>query len=760
MSDLNAPQKLNALPPVATPEGEPIKRDRLKSPSDLISQYETLYIADLESAKQRTLAQEQRDGVPPYDPTRERAAGLAGRANVNWGLLDSVAVEAEAPYIDILEGIDEFCTMPTNFGSNQQQRMEWERIISEEFTLMLKSWPRFFPLWQQNVRIFVSEGLSFAFFDDDEDWRWNIKGQQEIKFPRRTEADINTLDLIAARIEIPPHKLFAYCQDKEVAVKEGWNPDAVWQAILRLAGQQMPRGNDLQEWEKAWKNNDLILGSSNLTVPCIAGWVRELDGSVSQYLAAADSVTQNDTFLFKRVGKYRRLSNMIIAYSYGVGTNGCFHSVRGIHQKAFASCSGINRALNRMLDMSIHGSTPWITTNEEDTLTELPLVPMGPYGVLKPGAAFVENKVPPFEQTLIPALNFLQQVFQTRTSQFTSASGGNQDRTERTAYEKRMQYEREAKLSTSGMNLFKASWTAHLKEIARRVCRKGYASDEPGGEEVTEFRARCLDRGVPAEAIDEVDIQRIEANLGLGKGSATERRIVVDALNQMLYYRLDPQGRAYLDNMTASAYAGTRIANLLSPVQQGLRPPSDLEFANLENFNVANGGTVPVLPNQDHAVHISSHIEEMGRINEGITHMQVPLEQGIPKLMALQQHNNDHMQYMDQQDPQAATFRDALNEFNQVIDNGNKQLFAQQEKMRREAEHNGMVAGQDGQPQPQGDGGTDANAATLVQAAQAQQKVADMQMLTNQKLHQNDIAFRQKMAIEDAKAAAEIRRGK
>lgn len=765
-----APQKLSALPPVVTPEGEPIKRGRLKSPGDLVSQYETLYQADLTSAAQRTMAQEQRDGVPPYSLVKERAAGLAGRANINWMLLDSVASEAEAPYIDILDGIDEFCTMPTNFGQ-EQDRLYWERVIAEEFTRMIKSWPRFFPLWQQNVMIFVAEGLSFIFFDDDTDWRWSVKGQQYIKFPRRTDADINILDIICARVEMLPHKLFEHCQNKEAATQEGWDTDATWEAIKRCGGQHGIRGNDMQEWEMAWKNNDLILGSSNFTVPTIHGWVRELDGTVSHYICPADASDVQLTdpgigFLYKKEGKYRRMSNMIIPYSYGVGSNGTFHSVRGIHMKAFASCSGINRALNRMLDMAIHGSTPWITTQEEDTLTELPLTPMGPYGVLKPGAAFVENKVPPFEQTLIPALSYLQQVFQTRTRQFTSPAQSGIDKTERTAYEKRMQYEQEGKLSTSGMNLFKASWTAHLKEIARRVCRKGYRSDEPGGEEVTEFRARCIDRGVPAEAIDLVDTNRIEANLGLGKGSASERRIVVDTLNQTLFYRLDPQGQSYLNNMTAAAYAGTRVANILSPVEQGLRPPADLEFANLENAALSSGKNIPVLPNQNHLVHLGSHIQDMGQINDGIVSGQVPLDQAIPQLQLMQAHCNEHLQFCDQNNPQTATFKDILNQFNQVISNGAKQLFAEQAKMQREMEHNGQIG--DGQEIPPQGGNVEggqvpqedsANSSTLVQAAQAQQKIRDMNLLTQQKLLQNAELHRQKLALRDAEVAAKIARG-
>ena len=771
-----APQKLNSLPPVATPEGEPILQGRLKSPGDLVSQHETLYMADLESSLMRTLAQEQRDGVPPYSVAREKALGLSGRANVNWGMLDHTATEAEAPYNDILEGIDEFCTMPTNYG-NESSRIEWEMVMADEISRMLRSWPRFYPLWQGNVRIFVGEGLSFTFFDDDHDWRWEVKGQQEIKFPRRVDADINTLDIITSRIEMLPHKLFEHCQNKEVAIESGWNPDEVWKAIVRCAGQQGIRGNDLQEWEMAWKNNDLILGTSNLTVPCVVGWIRELDGSASHYIAPADAGDiETENFLYKSIGKYRRLSNMIQPYFYGVGTNGTFHSIRGIYQKAFASCSGINRALNRMLDMAIHGSTPWITTEDEDAITELPIMPMGQYGLLKPGAKFVEAKVAPFEQTLIPAMNYLQQMFQMRTGSFTAA-GGDSKAGSATKYEKQMQMEAQGKLSTSGMNLFKACWTQHLKEVIRRVCRENYASNEPGGEEVTSFRARCIARGVPPKAISMVDIDRIEVNLGLGKGSAQERKTVVDTLNSLLFYRLDEEGKARLNNYTAAAYAGTRIANILAPIKQGQRPPSDVEFANLENFVLSSGGQMQVLPNQNHLIHAQQHTRQMTQINDTLTQGQGKLQDIIPQLQNIQAHTAEHMEKVDLQDPQVSTLRSVQNSLNEVISNGVKQLYAEQEKMEREMAHNapaaspdpnvsGPMADENGQPTQGGaspaDGGEAAQSPSgrlLMQAAQVQQRARDMNFMTQQKMQNKQAEFQQKLALKDAETAAKIARG-
>ena len=42
-----------------------------------------------------------------------------------------------------------------------------KQVMAEEATRMLRGWSRFDPLYQQNVRLFVDEGVSFAFFEDD-----------------------------------------------------------------------------------------------------------------------------------------------------------------------------------------------------------------------------------------------------------------------------------------------------------------------------------------------------------------------------------------------------------------------------------------------------------------------------------------------------------------------------------------------------------------------------------------------------------------
>jgi len=764
------------MPGITTEDGGIELRNRFKTVSDLVGAYQTLWWADIASAYARTLNQQQRDGAPPYDPGQERLSGLAGRANINWGLSDQIATEAEMPYNELLESIDSLCTMPTNFGQESDRPM-WQDIMAEEFTRAMRAWPEFTPLWQINARMFVDEGVSFIFFEDDLNWEWDVKGLQHLVFPRRTRANVNCLDTICCKVDMLPSALYARCREDAAAEAEGWDKEQVLQAIKQAAGQHGLPSNDWQEWEKAWRNNDLFQGVTNITVETVHGWVKEVDGTISHYIARFDG---QGSWLYKSQGKYRRMSNMLVAYLYGVGTNNDFHSIRGVLSKTSPACAGINRVFNRTLDMAYHSSTPFIQTTDENTITELPLMPMGQYAIMKPNVSFVENKMPNFQENLIPIMGVLQQFLTARASTFTPNQGMmGDDKTRRTAYEKQMEYATSGRLSTSGMNLFKVGFQQHMKEVVRRFIREGYSSDEPGGWAVVDFRARCMARGVPEEAIYGIDVDSLEVNIGLGKGSAMERQNVVMELFTTVYPNLDAEGKNRLLNMMIATKADVRTANMLSPIQPGLRPPQDTENAQLENGLLVLGQPVEVLLNQNHEIHLEVHITRMAAINEQLQpamdslqhaipgqdtqpQAQMFLEEAIPQLSAIFQHAGIHFELLSPTSPQRPMLKDQMAQFNQSISNGAKQLESQRMKMAREAEHNGGMVGD----QPMGEQGTEPNASTLVQQTEAavnfRKAAADMQnnqQTTQMKLaldRQKLIAMQKKEAREDAKTAVDI----
>ena len=728
-----SPPALNSIPNYVDPAtGELVTRGRFKKAGDVVSAFQTLWWADLESSRKRALAQSMIDLAPPYSEAKERRMGLHGRTNVNWGLATQAQKEAEAPYNDILEGLDVFGTVPTNYG-DEATRLWMEPIISEEITRMITKWPSFHDMWQFNAHLFTLEGLAFVFFEDDVDWRWDVRGQQHFKFPRRTRASAEAVDVFACKVDMPPNQLYAHCRDDAAAADEGWNKDQVWEAIKQAAQQHSLPSNDFQEWEKAWKNNDILFGVTNVTVETVHMWAQELDGTVSRYIVRFDGAGE---FLYKSEGKYRSMSRVIIPYKYGVGSNGDFHSIRGHAAEIFGPASAINRLLCKSMDAANFAATPHLICTNEDAVNELPLTPTGPYMMITQGVQFAEQPTPNYGQSLMPVMQQVMSIFGSRTSQYTQSMPNTMDTTERTKYEKEMQYAQQARISTAGMNLFFSSWELHFKEIVRRIIRKGYSSSDPGGQYVQEFKIRCKARGVPVEAIEQIDVSRIEINSGIGKGSAAAHRAALDQLEGMLY-RMDARGQNVFNRMKAASLVGTRIANLLFPDQPGLRPTQDAENAQLENNQLVQGLPVEVLSDQNHDIHLQYHISRMGQLNDSINQQQMPLEQAIPQMQPLFEHSQQHFELLDPKNPNRPLFKESLQQLGEVITNGAKHVQAQQAKAQEEG---------------QGAEGPDATPnGLLVQSAEAGQKLRDVQDLEHK-----EALFQQQLAHDRAKTAAEI----
>lgn len=742
-----SPPALNSIPNYVNPAtGTLIKRGRFKSAGDVVSTFQTMWWADLESSRKRAYAQSMIDLAPPYSEAKERRMGLHGRTNVNWGLATQSQKEAEAPYNDILEGLDVFGTVPTNYG-DEATRLWMEPIISEEITRMISKWPSFHDMWQFNAHLFTMEGLSFVFFEDDIDWRWDVKGQQHFKFPRRTRASVEAVDVFGCKVDMTPNQLYAHCRDDAAAADEGWDKEQVWEAIKQAAQQHSLPSNDFQEWEKAWKNNDILFGVTNVTVETIHLWAQELDGTVSRYIVRFDGA---GSFLYKSEGKYHSMSRVIIPYKYGVGSNGDFHSIRGHAAEIFGPASAVNRLLCKSIDAATFAATPHLVCTNEDAVNELPLTPTGPYMMITDGVQFAQQPTPDYERSLMPVLQQMMGVFASRSGQYTQSMPNTMDNTERTKYEQEMRYAQQARISTAGMNLFFSSWELHFKEIVRRVIRKGYSSAEPGGQYVQEFIIRCKSRGVPIEAIEQIDVSRIEINSGIGKGSAAAHRAALDQLEEMLY-RMDARGQNIFNRMKAASLVGTRIANLLFPDQPGLRPTQDAENAQLENQIItlaAIAGApqrVQVLSDQNHDIHLQYHISELGQLNDGIGQQQMPLEVAIPQMEPLFEHSQQHFALLDPKNPNRPLFKESLQQLGEVITNGAKHVEAEKAKAEKQA----MEQGAQQEGAPQADGQTPNG--ILVQSAEAGQKLRDVQDLQHK-----EALFQQQLAHDKIKTDAEI----
>ena len=746
-----------AIPSVVSQDDQTlIKRGRVKSPADIARIHQTLFNEDLLSSQKRAMVQAAIDGEAPYSNQKERLAGQSGRSNINFGQLAQAVEEAQMPYFRLLESLDVLCSTPTKYGDTET-RTNLEPVLAEEITRMIKNWSGFLPLWGQLSLLYVSEGIGFSLFSDAIDWRWQVKGLQHLKFPRRIRADVNYLDIVTCEDTMRPDELYSKITAEEPLEDEQkyWNKEAILKTIKETARSQGLNANDPQEVAETWKDNDLSQGLTANTVRVIHGYVRELDGTVSHYLARYDG---EGDWLYKCEGKFKDISSLITSFIGSVGSNGDFQSIRGLGYRLFPATSGQNRLLNKFLDQACIASTPHLSTSNEDANVEQMIRPMGPYMLMADGTAFQEIQTPDFSKNLIPAIDALNGIASSRAAASAPSAAGGMSRTQKTKYQVQTETEQSGALQSSGFSMFMAAWERHLRCVLSRVSREDYLITDPGGKEVHELRLRLVARGIPLEALYRLDVKAVEVNTGLGKGSASERRSVTSILNETLWPRLDAKGKNILDRMTAASYAGTQIAKMLVPDITGGRPPIDAQVAQLENSLMSLGKPPAFEPNQDHVVHIDKHLEDLYQINTQLTQMQIELRPAIDQMQPIWEHCiNQHLPLIDPTNPDYRRFKEALQQLGELIKNSRKHLDAEDQ---REAEEQAEAQGQEAPQQEELYGGTPAGLFAAAVDANARAASKDDAIIQKTKAETQIMLekHRQQLAANDVKLALDVKK--
>lgn len=732
-------------------------RTRLKDAAAGRAAYDRMRTADEGSARTRTMIQAMLDGEPPYDQADLERQGLGELCNVNWGQGEQLLSVATSPYIDLLESVDIFITTPVNFG-DVQARAEWETIIAEEFTRMLRNWPEFFPRYLYLIQQFLAHGVVVAFHDDDIDWRPQVAPLGDFLIPRQTRASDEEIEICSIVRGVPPHELFAKIEDETLAKELGWNVEATKKAIMQAA-QKNVHTSTVNNWEslqREFKNNDIGFANSASAaeIRLVYMWVRELDGSVSQYIFTekVGETGEGKEFLFEARSKYGSTSEAFTSFFYGIGTNGYFHSIRGLGSKIFSIVQALNRLRNRFFDGLLASSMMMIEPDSEDALQDLSLIHIGPFMIKPPNVKMVDTNAPNYGNSLIPGLNELNNLLQQQGGTYSTEAIFNAAK-ERTRYEVQAQVESLSNINIAALTLFYQPWERLLKEMLRRISRQDYFQQDAGGQYVMEFRNRCLDRGVPEEALLAIDPKRAKVVRAIGNGSSAARSAIMQQVYN-LSQNFDPQGRQMAIRDLTRTIGGVEAADRYAPAPEQQRPPMETKTAMLENNQLKQGEAVVVLPTEMHAIHLPIHLQEEEAIIQAIDAGQVAIEEAMPSLTKLHEHSSAHAELM-QADPNYPQIKQRMQQIDEIIWNGTKRL----EKLLREQQEQAQVPNPEQQAAaPNAANPSDAPDTMQRQLVEMTTKLRMAEEKHAQEMRIRDDQARQNMAIADAEAAAKILR--
>lgn len=733
-----------------TDSGKPII-PRIKDVNTARSKYQECWRADSVARGRRAVVQAMVDSEPPFDQERMKRNGMASATNVDFRYGFSALEKAMAPYLELESSVSTLLNIKTKHGA-PGERTEWENIISEEWTKMLRNWDRYDYLYLYNIQYFLTHGVSACYFNDAYSWYWNVTTLGEMVMPRGVRAADSEIPLIFLNKELQPEELYAMLQSDDPCC----NKKQIIAAIKD--SQPATTGSVDEDWEKLereYKGNSLEYSSATADVTkVIFAFVLEVDGSVTHLIFRRDPTTLpgiKDDFLYKKSNHYKKMSEAITVFTYGIGSDCFLHSIRGFAARIYPIVDSLNRLKCKFIDaLVVEAAIP--IQGSDEAMNEMTFTMNGPFMIFHPDVSIMQHENPNYSNSLIPGFAMLENNFNDQMVGYTGqAPSGNQ---EKSKYQFQVEAELSGGLKVSQSNVFYKPRERFLKEVLRRTIREDYDVAEEGGREVADFRQACFERGVPKEAINKIDFKSTTVTRSIGNGSPAAR---LSALQQLgsLYARMDEQGKRAYDRDMAAAAPGMSYdaVERYFPSPQNLRPSMDVSIAQLENYPLMNGGTAQIQPNQPHLIHLQEHVKPMLEIVTQVQEGVVPIEEAVVPLTPLYQHSAEHLILAGETElnkEEVAQYNQLLQQVGEVVDNGNKKRLAMQRKAQEE------VAA--GQPQAAG--------APVVDKSVIESQVMLERAATSQKHAQeeHDVKMagllqkqQQDLALKDAKTAASIK---
>ena len=715
-------------------------RTRIKDAKSAHAIYTSIRNADDASSIDRQKIQSMLDGEPPYSPQQLKSLGQGYRANLNFGESAAALETALSAYSDLVNSVDRLASVKTSEG-DPAQRVEWENIIAEEFHRTITDWDEFFYKQQMLAHQFVSQGVGVAYFEDNRSWKWSVCGLKDFKVPRGTPACDTKVEVATIERHYLVGELYQFIENPKIATELGWNVEETRRAIL-LSTDNGTSSNS-RDWERLQeelKNNDLMYSHArSKVVRCIHYFIKEFDGTISHYIAtrAGDS----DDFLFKKPSRFEHANEAFVLFSYGIGTNGLLHSVRGLGYKLFPFIQLSNRMRNAIVDGAMLSSALMIQPATGEDVSNLSLMYNGPLSILPPGINVVDKTMPNLAGNVLPIVRDLEVVRQNNTGTYNPKQV-MPDGDARTATEVQAQLAQQSLLSAQAMNLYYIPFQKLLAEQFRRLATVKYRSDEPGGEEAIDFRKRIEARGVPWKAVEKV--YRVQAVRAIGAGSPGARMLAFNEFMAIMP-RFDEVGQRNLIRDRVAARVGYDQVDRYIPKGEVERIPIDAKIAELEKDAMQGGRGVSVNPGENHAVHAKVHLEDANRFLQALQQNQVDPKVAMSYLQVQYPHSTAHVEQLAS-DPsrreEVGIAKQILNQMREAVENIGKQLAAQ---AKREAQARASQQG----------GQVDPKTQLAIQKAQVDSQIKLQQSQLDQRLKAADV--QQKMAIRDAEAAQKIR---
>lgn len=751
-TDTRFPEALDGLPLLTMNKEGEVPPSRVSKVSSARAMFVRMRDDDDVNRQNRALMQLLRDGDPPWDEAALKENGQPDTTNLNFQGAEERAEKAKAPYYALVRDTEDLVHTPTLYG-DEDSRIEWAETLSEEISKTIRGYKQFSFHTERLIDKHVWDGLGVCHFPDELDWRYRSAGLGQFLFPRQAVACEDELEYCACIEEYTVTRLYNAIKNEEAACRNGWCVPAA-KAAIRAATSAQPNYQDWERLTDEMKNNDLSVSNTAQSIRMINLWTKEFGGKVSHYMfpetPTAEGDENNEQFVYCCRGKYASMQQAMVLFPYGLGTNQKIHGIRGLGFKVYAFEQQRNRSLCRLIDVGNLASSLMMQAEDETALNAMGLQFFGNTAVLDPKAKVVQYTAPDLNRSVMPVIEMMDRLRDDRTEAYTpdAAFGGDQRKTK---FEVSARMQEKASLSGTALDFWNGPYERVLQEVVRRMIRRTFVPEDPGGREIADLKLRLLKRGVPLEAFYQIDVRNVRLVTPVGNGDASARTLGLARLSE-LKPDMDDVARAKLNRMMAIDAVGVAWANVFFPRDGVKRTTADTSIALLQNEILLQGGNIPVLPSENHLAHVREHIKPLIEGFQAEQQGQVETAVIGPKMAPLFNHAVEHMDGVGgdpNTEQEAAGLRQVLQQIGEVVSNGLKaaQKLAEEQEQQAAEEGAAGAAGFDGPPPEY-----------LAEVERSREKLRQEQEAHEMRLRQLEETAETKRRIADADAAARISR--
>lgn len=663
---------MTALPPtlagLATiPETGPAPDQRISTVKDARKLSDTLKLEDLIPSYTRKLVNGLVGGAPPFGSV---PPDLYWIPNINFLEAAAQIVNGCVPY-DQLLNVDPYIDVETPFAPDDPNHETWNEQIAKCFHEMVRRWPEWFSEYQGKNYEMRKHGIGPLMFEDYPNWRFRALDSGAMKVPKDTPSCVSarmSQCCIFTRERV--HTIWKHIRDPEAADAAGWNVPAARNAIMYA----MKGDKSLQSWdyyERILLYQDLIASfTDGDIIPCVTMLVQEFDGKISRLMfpeggfSTPNTSNESEDFMFTDIGKYDNYGQCVVVFFEELGDLRTWHSVKGLGQKGFRYHSVINQMLCRMLAGAEMATGLTLQLGDAKSKDAMNLVQRGLVTYIPPGVKVVQQaQAAGFLEAPLTVVRVVGNRMDSSLGQANPRILARDDGKGEmpTATQVDQQVAKESSLSQGQLSLHYPVLDAMFAEMFRRASMKG-TSDE----EAQRFQQKCLDAGVPTEALKDCVIR---ANRLSGYGSAQMRQLSdKQMLDSGAVAAMPAKGQQNFWRYYTGGVKGADKIDAFFPLDQPVN--RDQIDAEMENGLIAQGKT-PLLYGDD-LIHCQSHLDDasktLGPVEQAISQGQKDPQQiqsAYQYLQIMGPHLEDHIARLKTNKfrvKEAKLFQDQLNQ--------------------------------------------------------------------------------------------------